>query len=158
MLRERHSAARCILVLVTPTSPSPRLLCMTLGIIYTPAVGHYRTRWQEGTELQWCTEMSLTAKEGRCGAMRDQDVVEVLYKGLTIVNTLLAWAGRTVSRRDLADKTGLAPKQVGRYLNTLEALGFPLKQQRRGTEDMVAMQRDVQKRLRLLPFTTEELM
>ncbi len=89
--------------------------------------------------------------------MRDQDVVEVLYKGLIIVNTLLAWAGRTVSRRDLAEKTGLAPKQVGRYLNTLEALGFPLKRQRRGTEEMVAMQRDVQKRLRLLPFTTEEL-
>jgi predicted DNA-binding transcriptional regulator YafY len=89
--------------------------------------------------------------------MRDQDVVEVLYKGLTIVNTLLSWAGRTVSRRDLAEKTGLEPKQVGRYLNTLEALGFPLKWQRRGTEDMVAMERNVQKRLRLLPFTTEEL-
>jgi len=92
-----------------------------------------------------------------CGALRDQDVVDVLYKGLTIVNTLLTWAGRTVSRRELADKTGLEPKQVGRYLNTLEALGFPLKRQRRGTEDMVAMERDVQKRLRLLPFTTEEL-
>lgn len=89
--------------------------------------------------------------------MRDQDIVEVLYKGLTIVNTLLTWAGKKVSRRELADKTGLAPKQVWRYLNTLEALGFPLKRQRDGKEEMVAMERDVQKRLLLLPFTTEEL-
>jgi proteasome accessory factor B len=89
--------------------------------------------------------------------MRDQDIVEVLYKGLTIVNTLLSSAGRTVSRRDLAEKTGLEPKQVGRYLNTLEALGYPLKRQRRGTEEMVAMEHDVQRHLRLLPFTIEEL-
>jgi predicted DNA-binding transcriptional regulator YafY len=76
---------------------------------------------------------------------------------LTIVNTLLTWAGKRVSRRDLADKTGLAPKQVWRYLNTLEALGFPLRRQRDGKEEMVAMERDAQKRLRLLPFTSEEL-
>lgn len=90
--------------------------------------------------------------------MRDQDIVEVLYKGLTIVNTLLTWAGKRVSRRELAEKTGLAPKQVWRYLNTLEALHFPLKRQRRGKEEMVAIERDAQKRLRLLPFTSEELM
>jgi len=89
--------------------------------------------------------------------MRDQDIVEVLYKGLTIVNALLTWAGKKVSRRELAEKTGLAPKQVGRYLNTLEALHFPLKRQRDGTEEMVTMERDAQKRLRLLPFTSEEL-
>ena len=53
-----------------------------------------------------------------------ENVVEVLYKGLTIANTLLTWAGKKVTRRELADKTGLAPKQVGRYLNTLEALHF----------------------------------
>jgi len=89
--------------------------------------------------------------------MRDQDIVEVLCKVLTIVNTLLTWAGKRVSRRELTDKTGLAPKQVWRYLNTLEALGFPLSRQRHGKEEMVAMERDAQKRLRWLPFTNEEL-
>ena len=90
--------------------------------------------------------------------MHDQDVVDILYKGLTILNTLLENAGRTVSRRDLAAKTGLAPKQVGRYLNTLEALRFPLQRQQRGREEMVAMPRTVPQRLRLLPFTTPELL
>src|SRR5262249_35958298 len=40
---------------------------------------------------------------------------------------------------------------------TLEALHFPLQRQRHGTEEMVSMERDTQKRLRLLPFTSEEL-
>lgn len=89
--------------------------------------------------------------------MRDQDIVEILDKGLTILNTLLAWAGKKVTRRELAEKTGLAPKQVGRYLNTLEALHFPLTRERRGTEEMVMMTRDARRPLRLLPFTTQEL-
>lgn len=89
--------------------------------------------------------------------MRDQDIVEVLYKGLTILNTLLAWAGKKVTRRELAEKTGLASKQVWRYLNTLEELHFPLTRERRGKEEMVMMARDAKRPLRLLPFTTEEL-
>jgi proteasome accessory factor B len=90
--------------------------------------------------------------------MRDQDVVDILYQGLTILNTLLENAGKSVSRRDLAAKTGLAPRQVGRYLNTLEAMGFPLQRRQRGREEMVAMPRTVSRRLRLLPFTTPELL
>src|SRR5262245_20890841 len=90
--------------------------------------------------------------------MRDQDVVDILCQGLTILNTLLENAGRTVSRRDLAAKTGLAPRQVGRYLNTLDALGFPLQRGQLGREEMVAMPRTVRQRLHLLPFTTPELL
>jgi proteasome accessory factor B len=89
--------------------------------------------------------------------MREHNIVEILYKGLAILNTLLAYAGKKVTRRELADKTGLSPKQVGRYLNTLEALHVPLKRQQRGTEELVSLERDVRKPLRLLPFTTEEL-
>ena len=89
--------------------------------------------------------------------MRDQDVVDILYQGLTILNTLLENAGRPVSRRDLAAKTGLAPKQVGRYLNTLEDL-FPLQRRQLGRENMVMMPRTALQRLRLLPFTIPELL
>ena len=62
-----------------------------------------------------------------------------------------------MTRRELAEKTGLAPKQVWRYLNTLEALHFPLTRERRGKEEMVMMARDAKRPLRLLPFITAEL-
>jgi predicted DNA-binding transcriptional regulator YafY len=89
-----------------------------------------------------------------------QDIAEVLYHGLTIVNTLLQQAGRKLTRRQLADKTGLRPKQVWRYLNTLEALQFPLHREQRSQEELVWVSRDVpasQKWLRLMPFRSEEL-
>ena len=89
--------------------------------------------------------------------MREHNIVEILYKGLAILNTVLTYAGKKVTRRELADKTGLSPKQVGRYLNTLEALHLPLKRQWSGTEELVSIERDARRPLRLLPFTTEEL-
>jgi predicted DNA-binding transcriptional regulator YafY len=91
-------------------------------------------------------------------ARENQACAEVLYKGLTIVNTLLSWAGKKVSRRMLAEKTGLQPKQVGRYLNTLEDLYFPLQREIRGREEWVWVQAaDGHRRPHLLPFTAEEL-
>lgn len=89
-----------------------------------------------------------------------QDIAEVLYHGLTIVNTLLQQAGRKLTRRQLAEKTGLRPKQVWRYLNTLEELQFPLHREQRSQEELVWVSRDVpasQKWLRLMPFSSEEL-
>ena len=100
--------------------------------------------------------MGMAAIHRGKGPMRE-NVVDVLYKGLTITNTLLAWAGKKVTRRDLAEKTGLASKQVSRYLNTLEALHFPLTRERRGTEELVTFERGTSHPVRLLPFTTEEL-
>lgn len=89
--------------------------------------------------------------------MQEHNIVESLYKGLAILNTLLVYAGKKVTRRELAEKTGLSPKQVGRYLNTLEELHFPLRRQRRSAEELVSIERDARRPLRLLPFTTEEL-
>jgi predicted DNA-binding transcriptional regulator YafY len=89
-----------------------------------------------------------------------QDIIEVLYTGLTIVNTLLQHAGQKLTRRQLADKTGVRPKQVWRYLNTLEALLFPLHRELRSQEELVWVPHEVpagHKWLRLMPFTGEEL-
>ena len=38
--------------------------------------------------------------------MREHNIVETLYQGLAILNTVLAYAGKKVTRRELADKTG----------------------------------------------------
>jgi predicted DNA-binding transcriptional regulator YafY len=89
-----------------------------------------------------------------------QTIQEVLFHGLTIVNTLLQHAPHKLTRRQLADKTGLRPKQVWRYLNTLEEFHFPLQRQCRAQEELVWVSPELSqdnKWLRRLPFTLEEV-